>query len=154
MLWIAYKILYLCSLKQLMTCMKASSDSCESLTKSCIFALWNNAIGALGRKVLVVNRLQNLVSLLFETTAVGASIRRWWLWIAYKILYLCSLKQPYLLPLYFAPCCESLTKSCIFALWNNNHKANKVGALVVNRLQNLVSLLFETTYGRIWCRPS
>ena len=144
-LWIAFKNLYLCSLKQplfaiyeLLQCCELLSktcifalwnnslqlwiteqNSCELLSKTCIFALWNNLPADTIRNWIVVNCFQKLVSLLFETTQDSVSIQPGPLWIAFKNLYLCSLKQRGWNGWMYAHCCELLSKTCIFALWNN-----------------------------------
>ena len=96
LLWIGFKILYLCGLKQLFQFFTMQKVSCELVSKFCIFVVWNSEI-IMGD----YNRM---------------------LWIGFKILYLCGLKQ-----------CEIID-------------LNKVK--VVNWFQNFVSLWSETVrYG-------
>ena len=144
-LWIAFKNLYLCSLKQRSVEHRLIFLSCELLSKTCIFALWNNQRGQRHWQHRVVNCFQKLVSLLFETTGWVNTDSIHALWIAFKNLYLCSLKQPSVEFLPILPGCELLSKTCIFALWNNFVFRICFGLFVVNCFQKLVSLLFETT---------
>ena len=67
MLWIGFKILYLCDLKQYKFERIMANYGCELVSKFCIFVIWNS-----------VNMQQN---------------SRYQLWIGFKILYLCDLKQ-------------------------------------------------------------
>ena len=120
-------------------------NCCELLSKTCIFALWNNIAPRPPIIFTVVNCFQKLVSLLFETTCRRDCCLAHSLWIAFKNLYLCSLKQPVSARLSFILCCELLSKTCIFALWNNSKGLQKIFNPVVNCFQKLVSLLFETT---------
>ena len=196
MLWIAYKIYYLCDRKQLLLNYGNQQFSCELLTKFIIFAIGNNLCHLEEEVVLVVNCLQNLLSLRSETTQVHQNLNPFELWIAYKIYYLCDRKQRnrnwYLLlrscelltkfiifaignneeiaaltarelwiaykiyylcdrkqlPDYYVAdyyCCELLTKFIIFAIGNNQDISEDDCWLVVNCLQNLLSLRSETT---------
>ena len=92
-LWIAFKNLYLCCLKQLIVLLSFFSA--------------------------VVNCFQKFVSLLSETTWKMCILTDVWLWIAFKNLYLCCLKQRRCLSLVTPKSCELLSKICIFVVWNN-----------------------------------
>ena len=120
-LWIAFKNLYLCCLKQLKRCNKPSRIRCELLSKICIFVVWNNCRQKDKGTVLVVNCFQKFVSLLSETTINQDSGNQ--------------------------TSCELLSKICIFVVWNNKDKKNKISRAVVNCFQKFVSLLSETTKG-------
>ena len=63
MLWIAFKILYLCMLQKLLQNTVMPILRCESLSKFCIFACFKNAQNQKERNAGVVNRFQNFVSL-------------------------------------------------------------------------------------------
>ena len=145
LLWIAYKIYYLCDRKQLCIGARPRYASCELLTKFIIFAIGNNTNSFLCSILTVVNCLQNLLSLRSETTVSTNLSLSDKLWIAYKIYYLCDRKQPKLLykdtaaklwiaykiyylcdrkqPIYSLRFqffrCELLTKFIIFAIGNN-----------------------------------
>ena len=144
-MWIAYKIYYLCDRKQRNDNIALSAIGCELLTKFIIFAIGNNWRKILAETELVVNCLQNLLSLRSETTYSDVSITTTTLWIAYKIYYLCDRKQPTTAVSILTLCCELLTKFIIFAIGNNIDALNNEIAQVVNCLQNLLSLRSETT---------
>ena len=152
-MWIAFKSLYLCSLKQQAIQTYTTSTCCELLSKICIFVVWNNPHRNIRRPQRVVNCFQKFVSLLSETTDNRFCIFVLSLWIAFKNLYLCCLKQ--LLPerLSRSPCCELLSKICIFVVWNNIPLWVLSSSSVVNCFQKFVSLLSETTLGvfAIYC---
>ena len=93
LLWIAYKIYYLCDRKQHANKIVEYKTCCELLTKFIIFAIGNNCCLLMYLIVPVVNCLQNLLSLRSETTGL-IKFNHWAeLWIAYKIYYLCDRKQ-------------------------------------------------------------
>ncbi len=118
MLWIGFKILYLCGLKQLANVKTICETSCELVSKFCIFVVWNSLFANISFILSVVNWFQNFVSLWSETVSkCHANISKQ-LWIGFKILYLCGLKQ-------FKKCTD-------------------VGLAVVNWFQNFVSLWSET----------
>ena len=146
LLWIAFKNLYLCCLKQRLRTPRRYVRCCELLSKICIFVVWNNVELSLNRLDVVVNCFQKFVSLLSETTQLSACMMFAMLWIAFKNLYLCCLKQP-LDKVGFAPkSCELLSKICIFVVWNNCTEHKDSGLPVVNCFQKFVSLLSETTF--------
>ena len=119
-LWIGFKILYLCGLKQSTNLTDYNNYGCELVSKFCIFVVWNSFRNLYGfhswlwigfkilylcglkqcshwrkNKKLVVNWFQNFVSLWSETV-IGARFNFIGeLWIGFKILYLCGLKQSY-----------------------------------------------------------
>ena len=126
-LWIAFKNLYLCCLKQPLSSAKNHQTSCELLSKICIFVVWNNRISTGSPARNVVNCFQKFVSLLSETT----------------YLYFPLLKSS----------CELLSKICIFVVWNNFWWGNNMLKRVVNCFQKFVSLLSETT-ADIWAIAS
>ena len=95
-LWIAFKSLYLCSLKQLLTGGELPAMSCELLSKVCIFVVWNNGLASVPYSHM--------------------------LWIAFKSLYLCSLKQQKHRGRQYVMRCELLSKVCIFVVWNNSSR--------------------------------
>ena len=170
-LWIAYKIYYLCDRKQPCNLQHINLHCCELLTKFIIFAIGNNsfprlrvmrlgcelltkfiifAIGNNIRRVFahgraVVNCLQNLLSLRSETTHFSFGISSSTLWIAYKIYYLCDRKQLTERLNATLTRCELLTKFIIFAIGNNADTFEAASVSVVNCLQNLLSLRSETT---------
>ena len=117
-LWIGFKILYLCDLKQLK---KANVGSTE-----------------------VVNWFQNFVSLWSETVKGSIIIENSLLWIGFKILYLCDLKQSILNAGYEVDRCELVSKFCIFVIWNSSNLWKYGLTSVVNWFQNFVSLWSET----------
>ena len=94
---------------------------------------------------LVVNCLQNLLSLRSETTFFPWQLKFKQLWIAYKIYYLCDRKQLVRANAAIKLCCELLTKFIIFAIGNNIINRFRKLLCVVNCLQNLLSLRSETT---------
>ena len=75
-------------------------NSCESLSKFCIFACFKNYCVRIADWLMVVNRFQNFVSL-----------------HALKTIMLKSLSQS---------SCESLSKFCIFACFKNILKILKL----------------------------
>ena len=146
LLWIAYKIYYLCDRKQQTSAACAYHCGCELLTKFIIFAIGNNRTEIFCGCNSVVNCLQNLLSLRSETTVYQFHNSLILLWIAYKIYYLCDRKQPFDFERFYADSCELLTKFIIFAIGNNTLWANRNDPTVVNCLQNLLSLRSETTH--------
>ena len=98
-LWIGFKILYLCDLKQCLPAGDVSNSCCELVSKFCIFVIWNS-----------VNMQQN---------------SRYQLWIGFKILYLCDLKQFSWRICRKLCCCELVSKFCIFVIWNSMHLKSK-----------------------------
>ena len=170
-LWIAFKNLYLCCLKQPLLIGYVNTPSCELLSKICIFVVWNNPyhfgashcpvvncfqkfVSLLSETTLsplhihllwVVNCFQKFVSLLSETTVIAACADGVKLWIAFKNLYLCCLKQQAMRCLSCFVSCELLSKICIFVVWNNCFLLYSSAYSVVNCFQKFVSLLSETT---------
>ena len=173
MLWIGFKILYLCGLKQSELLLNFYTDGCELVSKFCIFVVWNSLQNILNRHTQVVNWFQNFVSLWSETVKFHRRSLIIPLWIGFKILYLCGLKQLFLQPKRWAmvvnwfqnfvslwsetvqslrgtgglelwigfkilylcglkqskgnlilnlPCCELVSKFCIFVVWNSSHQ--------------------------------
>ncbi len=117
-LWIGFKILYLCDLKQsiigninggsvvnwfqnfvslwsetVFRYFVLSVYSCELVSKFCIFVIWNSATVDRFCQRKVVNWFQNFVSLWSETVLILKTNVQLKLWIGFKILYLCDLKQ-------------------------------------------------------------
>ncbi len=117
-LWIGFKILYLCDLKQ-----------CGKHFHS---------------QLLVVNWFQNFVSLWSETVLSEVWYPFSLLWIGFKILYLCDLKQLFPILSFVLNCCELVSKFCIFVIWNSNWCPSTLPFHVVNWFQNFVSLWSET----------
>ena len=117
-LWIGFKILYLCDLKQWIE----DEYPVEA----------------------VVNWFQNFVSLWSETVEVGLFVKYYWLWIGFKILYLCGLKQLSFCKVRDVLGCDLVSKVCIFVVWNSFWFFAKSQFLVVNWFQNFVSLWSET----------
>ena len=145
LLWIAYKIYYLCDRKQLFRPIDALIQCCELLTKFIIFAIGNNSRIVRSNYIAVVNCLQNLLSLRSETTFMNGLWQVDMLWIAYKIYYLCDRKQQDNCETCWGTSCELLTKFIIFAIGNNSEVFCSLRLSVVNCLQNLLSLRSETT---------
>ena len=117
-LWIGFKILYLCDLKQwelkkinynkvvnwfqnfvslwsetVKAQKRTTGHCCELVSKFCIFVIWNSPV--------IFVRLSG------------------WLWIGFKILYLCDLKQSIVFSGVSSVCCELVSKFCIFVIWNS-----------------------------------
>ena len=117
-LWIGFKILYLCGLKQyqkgevvyvyvvnwfqnfvslwsetVFSKTSVAKSGCELVSKFCIFVVWNSTEKNYGALDTVVNWFQNFVSLWSETVCGDFDFICNWLWIGFKILYLCGLKQ-------------------------------------------------------------
>ena len=143
-MWIGFKILYLCDLKQSALPNGRFGHSCELVSKFCIFVIWNSKGVFLTDTAVVVNWFQNFVSLWSETVyfstgdhASGCElvskfcifviwnsidndkVPKDWLWIGFKILYLCDLKQCRWLTNHSSFCCELVSKFCIFVIWNS-----------------------------------
>ena len=95
------------------------NSSCELVSKFCIFVVWNSD-GFLTEKYTdVVNWFQNFVSLWSETVWYRGCVLILLLWIGFKILYLCGLKQFEALIGNIGKCCELVSKFCIFVVWNS-----------------------------------
>ena len=118
--------------------------SCELVSKFCIFVIWNSYVKLIQIRNGVVNWFQNFVSLWSETVHSILSRRCTKLWIGFKILYLCDLKQysrrycwyykvvnwfqnfvslwsetVFVLNRAYDYCCELVSKFCIFVVWNS-----------------------------------
>ena len=117
------------------------------LSKVCIFDILNNLRRILHWKRKVVNCFQKFVSLIFWTTYILLELWKQQLWIAFKSLYLWYSEQLILTTMSFIPCCELLSKVCIFDILNNNNPNLSIRESVVNCFQKFVSLIFWTTVG-------
>ena len=117
-MWIGFKILYLCDLKQFQDRPQIKHFCCELVSKFCIFVIWNS-----GSQIKFINIP---------------------LWIGFKILYLCDLKQYELRRKKQQLSCELVSKFCIFVIWNSDYPKFSPCLLVVNWFQNFVSLWSET----------
>jgi len=144
-LWIAFKKLYLWYSEQQELNSVLMKNGCELLSKNCIFDILNNFKGTFRFGFWVVNCFQKIVSLIFWTTAAAQETVTYWLWIAFKKLYLWyseQLKTSY-------PSgegrCELLSKNCIFDILNNKRLKGMNMRPVVNCFQKIVSLIFWTT---------
>ena len=176
MLWIGFKILYLCDLKQYCQFVRYCKQSCELVSKFCIFVIWNSIVLLQWKFIAVVNWFQNFVSLWSETVIFRFYLRNSKLWIGFKILYLCDLKQLDGDLDNVAVSCELVSKFCIFVIWNSwvekkdyyeqlwigfkilylcdlkqLHNIQEYLLRVVNWFQNFVSLWSETVR-RNWPR--
>ena len=92
-LWFAFKKLYLCSDEQHIQQLANIPVRCDLLSKNCIFVLTNNSSVSQVRCRSVVICFQKIVSLFWRTTRAFCYIIRFWLWFAFKKLYLCSDEQ-------------------------------------------------------------
>ena len=117
-LWIGFKILYLCDLKQLLTCSRIAGISCELVSKFCIFVIWNSTRSWRLSERIVVNWFQNFVSLWSETVIKNDKKAQ--------------------------KSCELVSKFCIFVIWNSLLITISNSWIVVNWFQNFVSLWSET----------
>ncbi len=161
--------MYLCDLKQWAIWSSVASLCCELVSKFCIFVIWNSFVKKnikrvwlwIGFKILylcdlkqlwneytvyigVVNWFQNFVSLWSETVYKPTPISPIRLWIGFKILYLCDLKQLQEWRKWICRSCELVSKFCIFVIWNSYCLCMHVWKQVVNWFQNFVSLWSET----------
>ena len=122
-----------------------SESSCELLSKVDIFDIRNNRLKQILSFRLVVNCSQKLISLIFGTTSVFASVGVVELWIALKSWYLWYSEQRSFYSLHNRPSCELLSKVDIFDIRNNVWWINSSNGVVVNCSQKLISLIFGTT---------
>ena len=118
-LWIAFKNLYLWYSEQPTKRNWKSINSCELLSKTCIFDILNNTLCHRRFIIHVVNCFQKLVSLIFWTTEGHILLGVGTLWIAFKNLYLWYSEQHMLMEPQPYRCCELLSKTCIFDILNN-----------------------------------
>ena len=144
-LWFAFKKLYLCSDEQLEIMSKLVAESCDLLSKNCIFVLTNNLISIVRLILQVVICFQKIVSLFWRTTYCDGIASGMRLWFAFKKLYLCSDEQPIVMGSQVACGCDLLSKNCIFVLTNNPISNPKYRANVVICFQKIVSLFWRTT---------
>ena len=119
LLWIGFKILYLCGLKQYLFAFWIKYPRCELVSKFCIFVVWNSNLIVFSRLLIVVNWFQNFVSLWSETVKKIMYTIVSELWIGFKILYLCGLKQSRGGMELCVHRCELVSKFCIFVVWNS-----------------------------------
>ncbi len=110
--------MYLCGLKQYGEAAFDEIIRCELVSKFCIFVVWNS-----------------IIWIYFPIPQ---------LWIGFKILYLCGLKQCCLAVFEFCFRCELVSKFCIFVVWNSTCFRQLDTTSVVNWFQNFVSLWSET----------
>ena len=104
-----------------------------------------------------MNCFQNLLSLIFWTTIEIEQQIIDLLWIAFKICYLWYSEQQIGESIYTKNGCELLSKFAIFDILNNPMNISYRFQTVVNCFQNLLSLIFWTTFvkkgvtnGRLW----
>ena len=95
LLWFAFKKLYLWLDKQHLVFSESAVNRCDLLSKNCIFDLINNTIAWL--------------------------IYVFWLWFAFKKLYLWLDKQRKPIVVRMISSCDLLSKNCIFDLINNRN---------------------------------
>ena len=145
MLWIAFKSLYLWYSRQRCVACSISFDCCELLSKVYIFDIRDNPHTNDLYHVIVVNCFQKFISLIFETTSASSNAESWWLWIAFKSLYLWYSRQQQVMGLDVQFSCELLSKVYIFDIRDNLQKKNIQTLCVVNCFQKFISLIFETT---------
>ena len=93
LLWIAFKKLYLWYSEQRIFILNHHGESCELLSKNCIFDILNNAPDFFNTSKYVVNCFQKIVSLIFWTTYPVHILLPNLLWIAFKKLYLWYSEQ-------------------------------------------------------------
>ena len=118
-LWIAFKSLYLWYSEQPIIYINHFKNSCELLSKVCIFDILSNEYC----KLPYTNQL----------------------WIAFKSLYLWYSEQQQPKPNNNGKCCELLSKVCIFDILSNENQQINKSCLVVNCFQKFVSLIFWAT---------
>ena len=118
-LWIAFKLLYLWHLTQLIVHSFLFPICCELLSNYCIFDIWHNLLIGL--------------------------MMMYMLWIAFKLLYLWHLTQPQSNTLQLLTGCELLSNYCIFDIWHNPSSHFALQQCVVNCFQIIVSLTSDTT---------
>ena len=119
--------------------------SCDLLSKNCIFVLTNNKKFNMPPVPIVVICFQKIVSLFWRTTRKLRAYDGYWLWFAFKKLYLCSDEQPWMLTIRVPNCCDLLSKNCIFVLTNNHFIQIYNQEIVVICFQKIVSLFWRTT---------
>ena len=115
-LWIAFKIVSLYLIIQRMATIDVVNESCELLSKSylCIW-LYSNILITLTNEY-VVNCFQNRI-FVFDYTALNASTtRKAALWIAFKIVSLYLIIQPFHVDCIQHYSCELLSKSYL-CIW-------------------------------------
>ena len=144
-LWIAFKKLYLWYSEQQIGRLRIGTNCCELLSKNCIFDILNNWGNARRTYGCVVNCFQKIVSLIFWTTIEFNPPNLWWLWIAFKKLYLWYSEQLISEREIVLDSCELLSKNCIFDILNNSSTGVVNACIVVNCFQKIVSLIFWTT---------
>ena len=89
-LWIAFKNLYLCDGEHPSGVKYVTYDSCELLSKICIFVTANIIVKSTNLEYIVVNCFQKFVSLWRRTSRDLSMLFAPVLWIAFKNLYLCD----------------------------------------------------------------
>ena len=144
-MWFAFKKLYLCSDEQQSPEESGKINSCDLLSKNCIFVLTNNIFANYMENAIVVICFQKIVSLFWRTTQFIEFLFRKKLWFAFKKLYLCSDEQHMLWFLALAISCDLLSKNCIFVLTNNHELKRIIPSPVVICFQKIVSLFWRTT---------
>ena len=119
-------------------------ESCELLSKICIFDIGNSRLWVHTYTPVVVNCFQKFVSLTSETAHGDFNNDFNKLWIAFKNLYLWHRKQHWLNASFTHACCELLSKICIFDIGNSYQYFDIHLLYVVNCFQKFVSLTSET----------
>ena len=144
-LWIAFRIYYLCDTSQLNSLHSCFAIRCELLSEFIIFVIHHNQNTSIKNAIVVVNCFQNLLSLWYITTDIAPRIINGWLWIAFRIYYLCDTSQQGVLNGLLLRCCELLSEFIIFVIHHNELKIHIFFIFVVNCFQNLLSLWYITT---------
>ena len=94
-LWIAFRIYYLCDTSQQGRRMVRLCTRCELLSEFIIFVIHHNTEPHKYKPANVVNCFQNLLSLWYITTMVMSVLCQYVLWIAFRIYYLCDTSQQF-----------------------------------------------------------
>ena len=147
-LWLALKSLYLWYPEQPEMRPVTDWDSCDLLSKVCIFGIRNNAWLSMMHLSSVVTCSQKFVSLVSGTTKAWTRDGHSRLWLALKSLYLWYPEQHFSELFLKKKSCDLLSKVCIFGIRNNPSTFGMKAIYVVTCSQKFVSLVSGTTRRR------
>ena len=119
MLWIAFRIYYLCDTSQQTMKKLELKLSCELLSEFITFVIHHNGINYAGIRTRVVNCFQNLLPLWYITTRWGNFTCAILLWIAFRIYYLCDTSQQRIKLTTKKQGCELLSEFITFVIHHN-----------------------------------
>ena len=116
LLWIDFKIVFLCDESQLLYRNLASSLSCELISKLYFYVMNHSTLETLPIQYLVVNWFQNCIFMWWITARTSNLYFQLLLWIDFKIVFLCDESQPSRLKGTLEARCELISKLYFYVM--------------------------------------